>query len=793
MFTNYFKTALRNLFKNKAHSTINILGLAIGMAVSMLIGLWIWDELSFNKYHKNYDRIAKVMQHQTFNGEIGTWESMPQPVGKELRETYGSNFKRVVMSTWDFTLILASGDKTLYKTGKFMDTEAPDMLSLQMLKGSRAGLKDPASVLLSASVAKAYFGDADPMGKLMKINNKFDVKVTGVYEDFPHNSSFARISYIAPWQLWANQPWMKEGINEWGNNSFQVFVQIADNTDMSSVSAAIKDAKLKKIDKEDRRYNPRLFLQPMRNWHLYSNFKNGVNAGGRIQYVWMFAVIGIFVLLLACINFMNLSTARSEKRAKEVGIRKAIGSLRGQLIYQFFSESLVVVAFAFISALLIVQLTLPLFNEVADKKMTILWNNPVFWIACIGFSLITGLIAGSYPALYLSSFQPVKVLKGTFRVGRFAAIPRKVLVVMQFTVSVTLIIGTIVVFRQIQYAKNRPVGYNRDGLLMIEMSTSGVHDHFETVRNELKSTGAIAEMAEAGSPLTSVRSTNGTFNWEGKDPNLAVDFPNTGVSYDYGKTVGWQFIAGRDFSRDFASDSLAFVLTESAVKYMGLKDPVGKILQWEDQPFTIIGVIKDMIVESPYNPVRPSLYCMAKNHDNVAILRINPAAGTREALGKIEKAFKKYNPAQPFEYKFVDEEYARKFSNEERVGKLAAIFAVLAIFISCLGLFGMASFMAEQRIKEIGIRKVLGASIYNVWRLLSKDFVLLVIISLLIAIPTAWYFMTNWLQNYQYRSNISWWIFAAAGMGALLITILTVSFQAIKAALANPVRSLRSE
>jgi putative ABC transport system permease protein len=508
--------------------------------------------------------------------------------------------------------------------------------------------------------------------------------------------------------------------------------------------------------------------------------------------VWLFGIVGLFVLLLACINFMNLSTARSEKRAKEVGVRKAIGSARSQLIAQFFSESFLVVIFAFVLSLVLVTIFLPFFNEVADKKISLLWQNPIFWLMGIGFSIFTGLVAGSYPALYLSSFQPVKVLKGTFRVGRFASIPRKVLVVMQFSVSVVLIIGTVVVFRQIQHAKNRPVGYNKQSLI-----SSGInevlHSKFEALRNELKTSNTVVEMAESSSAVTEVWNSNGGFMWEGKDPNQAVDFPNTAVTPEFGKVIGWQLKEGRDFSRDFATDSAAFILNESAVKFIGLKDPVGKTIIWENQPFKVIGVVKDMLVESAYQPIRASMYHCNYEQGNIVLMKINPALSASAATGKIENIFKKYDPATAFEFKFVDEDFAKKFGDEERIGKLASVFAVLAVFISCLGLFGLASFVAEQRTKEIGIRKVVGASVFNLWQLLSKDFVLLVIIACAIAVPLAWYCMNKWLQQYDYRTAVSWWIFAAAVAGALLITILTVSFQAIKAALANPVKSLRTE
>jgi ABC-type antimicrobial peptide transport system permease subunit len=795
MIKNYFKIAWRNLVKSKVHSFINISGLSVGMAVAMLIGLWIWDEVSFDQDNPNYDRIAQLYQNQKMNNETGTWNSMPLPLADELRNHYGSNFKDVVLSSWTETHFFTIGEKKITTQGNFIQSmRSNEMFNLHMIQGSRAGLKDPLSIFLSASTAKGLFGNGDPMDKLIRMDDKHNLKVVGVYQDFPTNSEFSNIAFLGQWGIkLANDPWIKTMGNPWRNNSFQIYVELADNSNMPSVTAKIKEAKMKNLPAENRRYHPELFLLPMSKWHLYREFKNGVNVGGRIQYVWLFGIIGVFVLLLACINFMNLSTARSQKRAREVGIRKAIGSLRRQLIGQFYVESVLVAFFALLFGLILVQLLLPFFNEVSGKRMTILWSSPFFWLLCLGFALITGLIAGSYPALYLSSFQPVKVLKGSFSAGRFAALPRKMLVILQFTVSVVLIIGTIVVFRQVQYAKDRPIGYSRDGLVMVPLLTPEIHNHFEAVKDDLKKSGAIAEMAEAGSPTTAVWSTNGGFNWKGKDPSLAVDFPNTNVTFDYGKTVGWQFREGRDFSAAFPTDSMAFILNESAARFMNLKNPVGETIVWDDQPFHVIGVIKDMVVESPYAPARPSIYHIDPSPNSYVLLRINPASNARTALDKIKKTFAAYGPSQPFNFQFADDEYAKKFGDEERIGKLAGFFAALAIFISCLGLFGMASFMAEQRIKEIGVRKVLGASVMNLWGLLSKDFVFLVIISLLIAIPLSWYFMHNWLEHYEYRSTISWWIFVIAATGALVITILTVSYQAIRAALMNPVESLKTE
>jgi ABC-type antimicrobial peptide transport system permease subunit len=792
MIKNYFKTAWRNLRKGKMHSFINIAGLSIGMAVAILIGLYIYDEVSFNKNFKNHDRIAQVIQNVTNNGEVQTWTNVPYPLADELRKNYGSDFKNIVLAYYIGEHLLAVNDKKLKKTGGYFEKEAPDLFSLKVVHGNNS-LADPSSVLLSESAAKAYFGNEDPVNKLMKIDNELNVKVTGVYEDFPHNSTFADLSFISSWELiYNNTEWIRTMEDPWRPNAFTLFVQLNDNADFSAVSAKIKNAKLKKVNPQLAQKKPELFLQPMSKWHLYSEFKNGKNTGGAIQYVWMFGIIGSFVLLLACINFMNLSTARSEKRAKEVGIRKTVGSLRSQLIFQFFSESLLTVVFSLILALLMVQLLLPFFNSVADKQISILWDNVFFWLTSIGFTIFTALIAGSYPAFYLSSFRPVKVLKGTFKAGRFAAIPRKVLVVVQFSVSVILIIGTIIIYKQIQFAKNRPVGYTGQGVITLPL-TPEIHSHFNAMRDELIQSGAITSMSEAGSPTTATWGSSSGFSWKGKDPSLSIDFLNVSASYDYGKTIGWQVKEGRDFSRDFATDTSAVILNEAAVNFMGLKNPVGETITWWDRPLTVVGVVHNMVMNSPYDEPKPTVFDLSTDEQNITIAKINPSSGAKEALTKIEAVYKKFAPDQSFEFKFADDEYAKKFTSEERISKLASVFAILAIVISCLGLFGLASFVAAQRIKEIGVRKVLGASVFSVWNLLSKDFVMLVLISFLIAVPVAWYAMNKWLMDYSYRISISWGIFLIAGIAAIAIALLTVSFQAIKAAVANPVKSLRTE
>ncbi len=793
MLLNYFKVAFRNLLKNRGYSAINIGGLAIGMAVTTLIGLWIWDELSFDKYHAHYDRVMRVMQNQTYNGKVNTQFSVPAALGQEIRDKYGDDFKHVLQSSWNSQHTLAQGQKKMLKAGSFIEPGIIDMLSLELTAGDKRALDNTYSILLSSSVAEAFFGKENPVGKTLRLDNQFDVNVSGVYKDLPYNTSFRDLTYILPWALYYEQnPWIKKMENPWGSNFTQLFAEIRAGADVNQVNRRIRDVKLNKVGEFEKKYKPEIFLQPMSQWHLYGEFKDGVNTGGNIQYVWLFGIIGLFVLLLACINFMNLSTARSEKRAREVGVRKAIGSERRQLIVQFYCESLAVVMLAGVLSVALVALLLPAFNSLADKKIALPLGLPLFWLALLGTCLFTGLVAGSYPALYLSSFNPVKVLKGTLRTGRYAALPRRVLVVLQFAVSVILIIGTIIVYRQIEYARQRPIGYEKNGLVWVS-SNKVLHEKFDALQNELKQAKYITEMAESGSPVTEVWNTNGGFNWEGKDPNQSVDFPNNQVSYDFGKVIGWKLKAGRDFSREFGTDTAAFILNETAAKFIGYKEPVGSILVWEDVPHRVIGVVEDMLVESPYQPVRAMLYHLSKQDENVLTFRLHPEKSTAESVKAITAALERFDPASAFEVHFVDENFRRKFGDEERIGKLANWFAALAVLISCLGLLGLASFVAEQRTKEIGVRKVLGASIPQLWKLLSQEFILLVLIACALAVPFAWWAMGRWLQNYDYRTKLDWWIFVLAVAGAVCITLVTVSIQTIRAARSNPIRSLRSE
>jgi putative ABC transport system permease protein len=795
MLRNYFRIAFRNLVRNRFSSAINIGGLAIGMAVAILIGLWIYDEVSFDRSHRNHERIAAVLQNLHMSGGVQTAWGEAEQLAPVLRKDYGFYFKYVVLGVSNWDHLIAYGEKRVKSGGDYLEPQAIDLLSLKMLEGNNAALKDPSSVILSERLAHELFGREEAMGKVLKVDNDYLVKVTGVYADIAANSSFAGMDLISPFERFISV--QHADSLTWGNSWFKVYVQLNEGVDMAQVSGLIKNVNWDYYP-HGRRHNPALFLFPMDRWHLHSEFENGISVGGRIKYVRLYFIIGCFVLLLACINFMNLTTARSERRAKEVGIRKAIGSLRGQLIRQFFSESLAVVLVSFAVAIGIAQLLLPFFNSVADKKMSIPWDQPLFWLSGLGFTLITGLLAGSYPALYLSSFRPVKVLKGSFRVGRLAALPRKALVVIQFTVSVILIIGTIAVFRQVQFAKDRPVGYSRDGLITVPLQTFRAAGQLDLLRRGMKATGLVEDIAGSESSPVNTWITNSGFSWRGKDPTLQDEFTTNGITPEFGKVAGWETTEGRDFSRDFATDSNAFIINETAARYMGLRHPVGEVVKWGDNGrFTIIGVVKDMIGQSPYEPARPMIFYLtsALNWSRIGVvdIRLRPGAGVASALAAIEAVFKKYDPADPFEYQFADQEYAKKFGEEERIGRLAGFFTALAIFISCLGLLGLSSFVAEQRTREIGIRKVLGASVLHLWNLLSREFVWLVGLSLLIGGPLAYWIMYGWLGGYKVHAGLSWWIFAGAGAGAIVLTLLTVSVQTVRAAMGNPVEALRGE
>ena len=806
MIKGYFKTGWRNLLRNKGYSFINIGGLTIGMAIAIFNALWIWDEFSYNKSFENYDRIAQVAETGLNLRDGGRYvgTAVTYPLSTELFESYQLYFKNIARASWNVDCILSSGEIAGSAIGRYVGVSFPEMLTLTMLQGTREGLVNMNSILISKSLAESMFGTIDVIGQTLRMNNKTDVTITGVFDDFASNSEFKEIKFFAPWDLFLGEnKWIEQrAMTDLRNHFIRIYVEIQEGSSFESINEKVKGAL--KFDPADQEHateqQSELYLFPMSRWHLYPP-SYGNNDFKPTETIMLVGCIGLFVLLLACVNFMNLSTARSENRAKEVGIRKTIGSARGQLMNQFFTESFLVVFFSFLLALAICSLILPMFNSIASKQIVMPWLNIWFWMFSLTFILFTSLLAGFYPALFLSSFNPIKALKGTFRTGAQSSLPRKFLVVFQYSISIILIIGTVIVYQQIQYAKGRPIGYDQERLLMIRKKSNDFYGKYDVLRNELKKTGVVFEVSESMGPVTDVYSGNNGWDWNGRDPNLDESFATLSVSHTHGKTAGWQFIKGRDFDEMNISDSTGVVINESALEIMGLENPIGEPITWTwwmDKRvlnYKIIGVIKDMVMNSPYKPIAPTIFYLKGFNGTPSWIhiKINPNTRISTALPKIEKVFKKIIPAAPFEFQFADEEYKKKFSKEERMGNMAAIFSGLAVFISGLGLFGLASFMAEQRTKEIGIRKVLGASIPMLWKLLSKDFVVLVIISCFVAVPIGYYFMNNWLQKYEYRMEISGWIFLLTCVGALAITLATVSYQAIRAAMMNPVKSLRSE
>ncbi len=796
MFRNYLKIAWRNLTGNKVYSGLNIAGLAAGMAVALLIGLWVVNQYSYDRFLPGYQQLYQVEMNLTsqHNGTT-TQTSIALPLTDVLKkEIPGIKYVVEADNVGHMNHGLLVGDKKLYLGGGAAGADFFKIFQYPFVKGNaNSALKDIYSIVITESTAKALFGDADPMGKSIRFDNTQNMVVTGIIRDIPANATL-QFNYLVPFAYSeATQGWIKDGRTKWTYNSFSAYVALAPGVTYAQIAPKIRDI-VNKRSQEMRSAKPEVILHPLKDWHLITDFKNGKPVGGFVEYVRLFSIIGLLVLAIACINFMNLSTARSEKRAREVGVRKAIGSARIDLVYQFLLESVLVTFISFLLCLLLVQLALPAFNTLTGSAIHIPFGNIGFWAIMLVFVLLTGLIAGSRPAFYLSSFNPVKVLKGSIQMGRWASMPRKVLVVVQFTCSIALIISTVIVYQQIQYVKDRPTGYSTDRLVMTDMN-SDLSQHYEALKNDLLSSGAVESVASSTSPATGVYSHFSLDKWPGKNAgDESVNIGAIWVSDDYFKTLGMTFAAGHNFMGDWKSDTLNVIVNEATVRRIGLKDPVNQLINTNinQKPLRIIGVVKDALMESPYSPVEPAVF----GHNPfgfVVTYRLAKNAGTHTAIDKIGKIFGKYNPAYPYQYKFVDAEYEHKFNLEVLVGKLAGVFAGLAIFISCLGLFGLAAYVAEQRTKEIGIRKVMGASIAQVWLLLSRDFVVLVVISCIIASPVAFYYLHNWLQKYPYRVSIGAGVFIASGIAAIVITLVTISFQAIKAALANPVKSLRSE
>ena len=792
MFKNFFKIAVRNLWRKKGFSLINITGLAIGMAAAILILLWIQNEISYDRFHTNKERIYEVWNRVPIDGQLSCWNTVSALTARALEKDV-PEVERAVKVIPNNNVLFSIGDKKLIKSGNMVDTCFLQMFSFPMLKGNPASaLNGIHSIVLTEKAAKSLFGNEDAMGKIIRLKNEEDFTVTGLVKDLPNNTRFSFEFLISM----ANLKYRVGQDLGWNDNSTPTYVMLKTNANYASAALKIKGLKQKFSD-EARTMKWELFLYPLNRWRLYSSFTNGVeDNGGRSTSVTMFGGIAGLILLIACINFMNLSTARSEKRAKEVGIRKVVGARKRSLISQFIGESVFLAFLAGIIALFIVQISLPGYNQLTDKKLFIDFGNINTWIVFISFILFTGLLAGSYPAFFLSSFQPVKVLKGTFKKANELVTPRKALVVLQFTFAIVLIICTIIVKQQIEYARDRATGYNKDNLIYHFM-TGDIPKKYTLIKNDLLASGIAISITKTNSPLTERWSDGWGQNWEGKDMNEKSSFDRYLADEGLGKTAGLQFTQGRDLDlKNFPTDSTGLIINESSLKVMKFQNPIGKIVSDLGINWHIVGVIKDFILTSPYEPTRPILICGAKSsflNFNVMQIKLNGNNPTGDNLKRTEAIFKKYNPEYPFEYKFVDEEYARKFDNEKRQGTLASLFAGLTIFISCLGLFGLATYMAENRIKEIGVRKVLGASVTKITTLLSKDFIILVLIAFIIAVPLAYLGVSKWLQNFEYRVTIQWWVFAIACFLSVAIALLTVSFQAIKAAIANPVKSLRTE
>ncbi len=790
MFKNYFKTAWRSLVKNKAYSALNILGLATGMCVALIIGLWVYYQYSYDKFLPDYKQVYQVRRNFYGNGDTATYGGTSLKLADVLRYQI-PEIESVAETDGGSLHGLMVGDKKFYVNGNQVAKDFLTIFQFPLLEGdARSVLSNPYSIVLTQSTAKALFGNEDPINKTVRFDNKNDLTVTGVLKEVPSNSTL-QFSYLVPFSyLEATNSFTKEARTAgFGWTNFAVYVKLRPGISYAQVEPKVRN--LEKTETDNfMSMATNIMLDPIENWHLYNDFENGKAVGGFIEYVHIFTIIGILVLLIACINFINLITARAEKRAREVGVRKAIGSGRNHLIFQFLTESVLLTFFAFVISLIFVLLALPAFNTLTGDAIKIPFTNYTFWLVTFCCVFITGLLAGSRPAFYLSSFEPVKVLKGKIHVGKTAALPRKILVVLQFSCSIALIICTYIIYQQVQYAKDRPSGYDKNRLMITDMNAD-LGNNYTALKNELIEKGIAEMVTTASNSVTIGGNHRDVDNWQGKRPGESVNMGVITISDDYFRTLGMAMKEGRNFKAP--SDTLNVILNEAAVKLLRLQNPLNQIITWVDTKLRIIGIVKNALMASPFAPADPTIFLYNPHPQNVIMYRLSRSIKTQDAVAKLTAIFNKYNPAYPYTYTFADDSYAAKFKLEVLIGKLAGLFAALAIFISCLGLFGLAAYVAEQRTKEIGIRKVLGASISQVWLLLSKDFIVLVLISCVIASPVAFYYMNDWLQQYDYRIMISPVVFVIAGITAIAITIITISFQAIKAAVANPVKSLRTE
>ena len=785
MFQNYLKVAIRNLLRSKGFSFINIAGLSIGMATAMLISLWIYNQLSYDRFHKNDEIIYQAWNRGVFDGRLEVWDNVPKILGP----TVSLEFPEIeqVARTNSRWFVTRAGEKKISSGALIADSTFLSIFSFPLIKGdARTALNSSYSLVITEKMAVKMFGTTDALNQVIAIDSN-NFTVTGVMKDLPANTRFD-FEMILPWSYMVRTG---QDDNDWGNNSCKLFVQLKPGTNATAFNNKIQDVTKRHTAGAEQQ---EIFLHHISKWHLYSRFENGKIVGGNIELVRMFAIIAGFILLIACINFMNLSTARSEKRAKEVGVRKVAGAHKGLLITQFLGESLLLATFSGVVAVVLVSLSLPAFNELVGVKLSLPFDNVYLWMAALAFVIISGVTAGSYPAFFLSSFQPSTVLKGTFKKSAALVNRRKVLVVTQFTFAIILVICTIVVTQQIRYAQSREAGYER-GPLVYHWMAGDLYDNYNALRNELLRSGTVASISRTNSPLSSVLSNTWGFQWRGKRADDKTVINVFTQDENIVKTAGFKLVAGRDFDlQKYPTDSTAMLINESALKVMGFQQPIGEVVRLNDLQSTIVGVIKDFVLESPFENIRPMVFIGAKtNWFNVINMKLNPNRDVAGSLTEMEKIFTRYNPAYPFEYHFADDDYKQKFDDSQRFGTLTTLFASLAIFISCLGLFGLAAYMAENRAREIGIRKVLGASVLKIMALLSREFVTLVIISLIIAAPVAWYVMNTWLQGFTYRVDIEWWIFVAAGLVSILISLITVSYQSLKAAIANPIKSLRTE
>jgi putative ABC transport system permease protein len=791
MFKNYFKTAWRGLLRGRGFSLINISGLVVGMAGATLILLWLFNEVSFDRFHVNKDRIYQVYSMTDIPGEKHqTIDVVSQPLGPGMKRDFPEveTFSRV--GDVDHFLFTTNGKSFTNIQGAFVDVDFLRVFSFPLKAGNISEqLTDPAGILITERLALKLFGTMDAVGKMIRLDSLENFTVTGILKDLPANTQFG-FDYLLPWSYLRKLGWNND---DWISNNTPTYLLLKPNTNIAAFNEKIRNFTRVKTGRSNLWVH---FLYPLSQRHLYSEFDNGVPAGGKIGTVRIFGLIASFILLIACINFMNLSTARSEKRAKEVGIRKVAGAGRRLLIGQFMAEAFLTACIAGALSLLLVQLVLPAFSVLVGVRLSVPYSATGFWVCAFGFVLFTSLLAGSYPAFYLSAFKPAGIFRKQFKRTQALFSPRKVLVVLQFSFAVILIISTLIVRSQLQYAEDRNPGYSRDGLVYVNF-IGNIDKNYPLIRQELISQGIASSVSKNWRDIVNNNIRGWGLRWPGenpKDTNTAINYFSSDA--DLVRTAGLRLLAGRDIDiYQHPTDSLAMLLNETAVKLMGFTNPLGEIIRnpFENRTWHVVGVVKDYIAGSPYARVPPTVIMGPGADFSTMHIRFNPAHTTADNLAGAARIFKQYNPAYPFDYQFVDEQYGRKFENEQRTRTMAGLFAGLAITISCLGLFGLSAYVAESRVKEIGVRKVLGASVMAIAKLLSLEFIRLVLVSIVIASPLAWYAMNRWLADYTYRISIGWGTFFAAGILAVGIAVVTVSFQAVKAALANPVTSLRSE